>query len=433
MGRLSKQSNLEKFYRHQSIPKEKHTCSTIFVLLIGIILGYFIYISKPLLFFKKVHSDLPYVFDVAFHKELVKFSDEEDHNQILVVYGPKGIGKTSGLKAYAKELQEAGRLPINIDLLEISQYSSEKEYVSYIAKAIVDGFNGINESAVKKSLLKPVVSKESTPSFYIKDKGGQRHRVLINDRIIKKSLNLLVNSVQVPSKAKGKNANINLLDALEMVSEGLRPILFVHEPQKWLKEGGCKDYCTDKVPMLNSILFGSGEGSNIKYSTGIVLDISDQSKLKLFKDSQHRFIRPYEFDPDVAIDLFVTKSDFFTGCQFKTIFNVFGGIGYYFAEAKRLLEGGYPFNDVQRILLNSLKQQIINVVQASDDPEKSKEVLIKMVAKHPELPNPSTPFAQQLINAKILSYATDEFDRLELATGGLENAISELKKSHFKM
>ena len=233
MGRLSKQRNLEKFYKHQSIPKDSHTKTTIFLLFSALILGYYIYISKPHLFFKKVYSDLPYVFDISFHKELIKFSDEEEHDKILVVFGPKGIGKTSGLKAFAKELQEAGRLPIDIDLLEISEYSSEQDFVSYISKAIVNGFNGINESAVKKSLLKPVVSKESTPSFFIKDNAGHKHRVNIKDTTIKKSLNFLVKSIQIPSKTKQKNANTNLLDALEMVKDSLRPIIFI--PFIWQK------------------------------------------------------------------------------------------------------------------------------------------------------------------------------------------------------
>ena len=433
MGRENKRRHIEKFYKHQGLKSEGHPYKNFLIFASICVAGSYFYHVKPHLFLKKVYSNLPYIFDVSYHKDLTKYCDEEEHEKILVVYGPKGIGKTAGLKEFGKELKEVGRLPISIDLTQISEHSSEKEYISFISKAIVDGFNGINETAVKKSLIKPLVSKESTPSFYIKDNGGKYHLVHVKDPIIKKALHFLIKSVKVPSTQKGKETT-TLLDALEILKEGLRPILMIHEPYRWLKSEGCTNFCADNIPMIRKILFGSdnNNGATVKYSTGIILDIGDQMKLKLFKDNNHQFVRPFEFDPDIAIDEFVTKHDFFTSCQFKTLFNVFGGVGYYYADSKRLIEGGFPFNEVLRLEINSLKRQIMDEMISSDNPNISKTILLKMVSKHPELPALNHTFTQQLLRSGLLHYATGELDRVELSTGGIENAITELRKSNFK-
>ena len=416
----------EKQLRRINKPSEESHTGRKIILFLLVFTGIYIYFAKPYKAVLRAYRPLPYVFEGLFHRSIQKYADEEEHGKIIVVHGQKGIGKTVGLKTFQQELLDSGRLAIDFDLLMMSESDTELSYVSFMSKAIVDAVNRINVSNVKKSLIKNALIHEKPASFIVKDKAGSRHFVTTKDPIMKKVLMRLLKTLAPGSRGQ------TLFEALDALHEGLRPVIIIHEPQKWMKERGCQNFCRENNKLLNQLLHGINADN--KHGTGVIVEISDQSLIPEFKKYNNvRFVRPFEFDPDIAMEEFVSKSNIFNVVQFKVMYNIFGGIGEYFNEVKKLMENGYLYSEALRLVITSLKINLVQEVNAYEDKEDAKDILLGIVGKHPVMPNVTHPFTQQLLRNRIFIYASEEMDRVEPTTPGIEDALLELKKCSFKL
>ena len=392
-----------------------------------------VYFLKPSRLIELFDRPIPYIFDVQFHKDLRKYADEEEHNKALLVYGPHGIGKTRGLIEFAKELQKEGRLVIDLDLFSVSQHATNADIIDFICQAVINSFSALVGTPYKQSLLKQALSKVSTStSFIAVDQTGKHHVIaFIKDPLLQKACAYIIGAVESVDKKAAVKATA-LFDAIESLKEGLRPIIIVHEPWRLLQTEGCKEYCVETTKFFGKLFNGYG---NDAFTTGLIFDVANQTKIPMFKKPQYRFIRPHEFDPDVAQYDFVDKEKIFTPPQFKSLFNLFGGCGIFFAQAHELLASGYPFNEVTDILKGDIKANILRQIKISSNPSEMQEIISLIVPggknKIPVMPNATNPLTQQLLACNLFAYASSDLDRVEPITPGLQDVVTELKKAKF--
>jgi DNA polymerase III delta prime subunit len=400
------------------------------ILLIAGIAAFFL---KPSRLIELFDRPIPYIFDVQFYKDLRKYTDEEEHEQALLVYGPHGIGKTRGLLEFAKEIQKEGRLVIDLDLYSVSQHATNADIIEFMCQAIIKSFHALVGTPYKQSLLKQALAKVSTSASYIAvDQIGNKHVIgFIKDQLLQRACAYIVGAVESVDKKPSVKATA-LFDAIESLKESLRPVIIVHEPWRLLQTEGCKEYCVETSKFFEMLFNGYGNGA---FATGLIFDVANQTKIPLFKKAQYRFIRPHEFDPDVAQYEFVDKEKIFTPPQFKSLFNLFGGCGIFFAQAHELLANGYPFNEVVNILKDDLKSNIIRQIKISNNPKEMQAIFAAIVPgpsnKIPVMPNVTNPLTEQLLASNLFAYVSPDLDRVEPFTPGLQDVVNELKKANF--
>ena len=416
--------------------KEKKNSNLITFAISGAILfvAFILYlILKPSRLINLFDRPIPYIFDVQYHKDLRKYADEEEHKEILLVYGPHGMGKTRGLIEFGKELQQEGRLVIDIDLFSVSQYATNSDIIDFLSNAVIESFHALDGTSYKQSLLKQALSKfTATASYIIKDNAGHNHFIgFIKDPLLQKAAQYIVSAIESVNSSANVKA-LALFDAIESLKDSLRPIIIVHEPWRLLQTEGCTEYCVETSKFFGQLFNGYG---NVAFTTGVIFDVANQTKIPMFKKEPYRFIRPFEFDPELAQHEFVSKEKIFTTPQFKGLFNLFGGCGIYFSQAHELLLSGYTYSETIEILKGDLKSALLRQIKVSSNPKQMQQLLTLCIPsssnKVPKMPDVDNPLTQELLSSGLFAYATPELDRVEPSTPGISDVIAELKKAKF--
>ena len=404
--------------------------AAVFVILAFIFYYFFISGRK----IKYLDRPIPYIFDAQYHNNLRKYADEEEHKEILLVYGPHGIGKTSGLFEFANELQREGRLVIDIDMLSVSQYATASDVVDFLSNAVIQGFRRLASSPYKNWLLKKEISQFTATASYATTGSlrGNYFSDFSNKQLAKAGQYLLSTIESVNTSANVKA--LALFDAIESLKDSLRPVIIVHEPWRLLQTEGCTEYCAETTKFFGQLFNGHG---NVPFSTGIIFDVANQTKIPLFKKAPYRFVRPYEFDPKLAQHEFVSKERIFTALQFKGLFNLFGGCGVYFSQAYELLLRGYTYSESIEILKDDLKSSLLRLIKVSVNPRQMQQLLLSTipggVSKNPSMPPVDNALTQELLARGLFAYASPELDRVEPSTPAIAEVIAELKKSKFTL
>ncbi|EAX88129.1 hypothetical protein TVAG_112100 [Trichomonas vaginalis G3] len=407
--------------------KQSAFSSTIIFILSGVIalviacVGYLFY--KASLFTQLLDQPIPYVPDEKLDSVLRRYTEEEKHKEILLIYGPPGVGKTRGILEFSQKYRKEGNLVIDFDLITYSNYATEKDLIDHICTAIIQAFREIDGTPFKAAALKDILDRvASTTSFIATNKIGKHYFLgLIRDPLLQRAASYLISAVET-STEKGANLKAaTLYEALETLNEALHSLIVIHEPYKLYQTEDCKNYCVETTQFFSK-LFASSERA---FTTGVVFDVANQTKLPLFHKQGIRFVRVLEFSQETGSNALY---NIFRAPQFKTIYQTFGGIGLYFARVNELLLSGYTLIEAQKLLLDDIKYKVTKVINTAEDQKAMKEVLKTLVQKDPKNSNAPDKIRESLLAEGLFYYSNDSLDTLMPSSTAVVTAITDVLK-----
>ena len=282
---------------------------------------------------------IPYVFNRPFMKTLMKYASLPSHNQVLVLGGPQGMGKTRALVEIAPKFNQSGYLPLELDFNKVSQYSTPADVREFLMQGVLKAFQYIeyiplNMTEVKTYL--PYISNIPNSAPYILKE--------TNLNKMYKLLNLTLGNGTTPEY----DQFFNLLDT---ISNFLHIVILANEPFRF------KPFIT----------FCRGFQSNTA-NIGAIFDVADLFSTDILSNPEvFRVFYVEEFDEPSAKTIFVDVEYVFTKKQFPPLWKAFGGKGFYWAEYYDYIRDGYSQNDAINLIRDNLAERFVLATNAGSD------------------------------------------------------------------
>ena len=116
---------------------------------------------------------VPYVFNAKYQKLLSKFAVTKGHSQVLVVTGPKGVGKTRGMQEFMSRNNHTQNTPFFLNFESLPKSISANDFLQFLmqslsdAMKLVDGKIFVNQTILSQQV--PYLSGVQTkcPQQYV--------------------------------------------------------------------------------------------------------------------------------------------------------------------------------------------------------------------------------------------------------------------------
>lgn len=407
------------------IQQTKLSSSIIFAIsgaIVFVLAGLAYWILRPSDLTQLLDQPIPYVPDEKLMSKLRQYTEEQKHQDILLVYGPNGIGKTRGILEFSKKYRKEGNLVIDLDLVTYSNHATAHDLIDHICTAILHAFRELDGTPYKANILKDVLDRvAATTSFIATNKIGKHYFIgLIRDPLLQKAASYLISAVESTSTNPNIKA-ITLYEALETLNEALHTLIVVHEPYKLYQNQGCKEYCVETTQFFGKI-FGS---ASHEFTTGVIFDLADQNKLPLFAKPGFQYVRVFEFSMETGA---TQLNEVFGAPQYKSIYQSFGGVGVYFARTNELLLSGYNLIESQKLLLDDVKFKVQKVINTAADQKAMRDCLADLVSKAPTTPKPADELREPLIAEGLFFYTNEKLDQIQPSSSVVVTAIMDIVK-----
>ena len=344
---------------------------------------------------------IPYIFNARFRKALQKFASLPSHNQVLVVSGAKGVGKTRGLLEFVDILNATGYLPIEIDFSYLGRSPSHADVEYLFMESVLKSFerydrNGhVNVSELRRTApfleLIPPATNTGLRNVYL-------NRV-----------------VTFLNKSMATDFE-EFFFALEKVSEALHIVLICHEPLEF-------------EPLLN---FCKSLAVN-RFHLGLIFDVSAllSEPARVVRDNPdvYRVHIVQEFDQLTARQILVKQERVFKEKLFRTLWSKFGGNGECYSTFHDLIREGLSESRAIDCIIQSMTDRINRAIYANGSPEdvKRRKYLLKLLTKTTDAPiDAFTAKAAKHLNEWGIASVT-ETGRLTLANQLLVTAAKAAK------
>lgn len=359
--KMKTQNNIET--NTPSSPFLKRILIILFSILTILLLLYIFLPRRPP---RSPYLPIPFIVNYRYKKIILKYSSLPSHNQILVVTGPQGIGKTRGLTEISNSIlnQTKTVLPINFDFMQINNFSTPKDIKTFLMSSVFNSFSTFDRQ------INTTLIKQYTP--FLDSIQSQQYEY--SRSIFKKDTNLAkIYSCLHQSINKGIESEYrNFFYMLNQFSELLNITIIANEPFRF-------------EPFLHFC----NEYSKNQMKMGIIFDINNLYDTDIL--SKHRniyqihYIKP--FDEKTAKTIFVDKEHVFTKKQFPKLWDNFGGVGSYWAQYYDLIREGYNMNDAIAEIQNTLAMRFIQATNYDIDKKNysNRVAFLKKLTKRSEV------------------------------------------------
>lgn len=379
-----------------------------YILIILIALIYFIFFYRREDSFV-INLPIPYVYFKPYLQSLETFAHLDCHNEVLIITGPRGIGKSRGIQTFVDNNinieGHSNRLVINFDCERLTEYSTDDDIVDFFKNSILDGFRNLDSYVSSTYRSSPftndkyfITEQVSAISKAFRKKNYFYHRRVINRpirdpflRSIGKDLSTIISQLKdEPSFC------INLLiQCIQILSPSLRPIIIINSPEKlyylgWhssTKSINAMHDINTTIPenetsikgsvfareIFNTIVKSFKRISHDTIHYGIIIEVSDMVWLSRMSRKYKGDIGIMNVIRTVVVDEFdvndaknqLTLRGMFKPQQVHTLYEQFGGYGPHFAQVHELMQQGLQFQDAlsstQRFILNNFLRTMNNL------------------------------------------------------------------------
>ena len=379
--------------------------STDFIWIIGISVIIFLFY---LLFFKKEHEDeetliyttqVPYVFNKAYQNRLTDYLHEPSHERILILYGPKGNGKTACIRKFIRTLTRSeGRLTVDFDFSKMSKFSTIKDLMKYLQVSFSRSIKVLSGSTFKSSVLKSILpalevfSRICTP-------GEVFNATFLTDPDVI-NVSTVVNSILSSIERTPELAARTFFDALNSVTEQVKPVIFIHSPELLLQSNH------KNVKNAVSAIISESELSALSGNITVVFEVSDQTA---FLDgrisaarSQYELLYVDEFTQEDSKQIFL-KEKTFKKDHLTDLWDICRGNGECYSTALTLLGEGYSIKNTVREIFQNANRRLYSAISTSPNQGKSKEYLSELLTSGNLPLSKKQDIASHFIDWKVVS------------------------------
>lgn len=314
-----------------------------FIIFLVLLLSFIFWPRRPP---RSPYLPIPYIFNYNFKKTILHYISLPSHNQIFVVAGPPGLGKTRGLTEISdKFLNNSKNLPISFDFAKITQFSSSNDIKNFLLSSVLKSFitndKQVNLTEVKR--ISPFLDTIQLNNF-------QNMPIKLKDQTLKKIYILLNQTLKEGSEAEYQQ----FFYLLDKFSNFLHIVIFANDPFRFQPFiNFCHRYSSNLMNM--GIIF---DIDNI-YQTDILSSSNPDSK------SIYRIYFLSEFDENAAKTILVDKEYVFNKKTFPKLWNAFGGKGKYWAQYHDAIREGYSQNDAINLIQNKLATRFIHATSVN--------------------------------------------------------------------
>lgn len=284
---------------------------------------------------------IPYIFNYNFKKTILHYVSLPSHNQILVITGPPGLGKTRGLSEISdKFLNNSRSLPISFDFIKVTKFSSTKDIKNFLLSSVLNAFLNVENKQINLTEAKKFAPFLDAIQLH----NYQNSIVTLKDPTLRKIYIVLNQTLKEGSQAEYQQ----FFYLLDKFSNFLHIVIIANDPFRFRPFiDFCYKYSSNIMNM--GIIF---DIDNI-YQTDILIRSRPKDK-SIFK-----ILFISEFDEATAKTIFVEKEYVFTKKNFPKLWNSFGGKGLYWAQFHDAIREGYGYNDAILLIHNQLAIRFI--------------------------------------------------------------------------
>ena len=315
-----------------------------------IVIAVLIYIFYPREDAIVIDLPIPYVYYNPFKEALNMFSHLDCHNEVLLVRGKRGIGKSRGLSTFADNLRADNRFVINFDFDRLHKYSNNNDIVDLIRNSVIQGLRDLDGKTYRSINIKYSLAAIDGISEVFKTNKTRMIRPIYDQYLRQVAYDLMVIIAQIP---KGANFGLNLFfECIQIISPSLRPIIIINSPEKLYR---INTNFSNEV--YHTIIKSFQKLSHDTINYGIIVEVSDeewlQTQLSEFRSSIYRWINVREFDIDSAKQQLTGRGMFKTS-QITDLYKEFGGYGPDYAHAHELMRSGFSFDEAINVIRTDL-------------------------------------------------------------------------------
>lgn len=310
---------------------------------------------------------MPYIFNKEYEENLlesIKDQDIDKQKQILIVYGPQGIGKTRGLTEFTKKLNENGTLVITFDFKLLGSSATIDDLNTLLRRSLIKSFLLFEERYTKTINFQDVNALVEAYARLDPTKMERKARMqILKNQKFDQILKMLLRIVR-EMKTSQALSTLTLFEALEALTPVLHPIILNHNIENLLINNKNKEIhklANEFIEVYQKFTLGH---KNLTF----ILEVSNQNAIidrnipighDLYK---LLYVSPY--DKEQANNLLVKQESIFQPIEFQTIWDKVGGIGKYFAQATDLMREGYStarvLKEFSRSSFNSITQAVFS-------------------------------------------------------------------------
>lgn len=344
-----------------------------------------------------VTEPIPYIWNAQFQKELNSFVTQANHKDVLVIYGPSGVGKTRGLQIYQSYLQSRDCLTFDFDLKILSKFATIKDFVQFMNLQIITSLKSFDgKMKQNQDVLKSIKLVEALTSI---EQPIKNINQITKDPLLQRLIQALF-CITETMKNKPEIALRSLFESFDAL-EPLSPVVIVHNINHLLQ---MQD---DSVKGIFDLFWRiCDEFSNEYRSLPIIVEISDQAPI--LRQSMKETIRMFRVDEfsfeDAKKALVDTK--LMKHADFQFAYDNFGCHGKSFAQFYDFLQEGFTSQAAYLKYMKQVKDQIIQCILIDGNKQMVNERIsfLKQVADKKVIHvNRNPRIASHLMNWKIIS------------------------------
>ncbi|KAH0795255.1 hypothetical protein GPJ56_000704 [Histomonas meleagridis] len=374
---------------------------TILLIIIGIAL-YLIFRNKK----EDEISDLPlpYIYNTEFLNTLNTFQSLENHNEILVIHGPKGIGKSRGLLEFSNKVLTENRLVINFDFQMLHNFSTDSDIIELIKHSLIHSFQKFDGHLYRQKSIQESIDllKSLTHVFQVRNSKLESHS--IKDTKLLHCLNSILRLISPISDKPDISINF-MFKGFEAISKSFRPIIIINSPENLFKVN-----TTLSNTIYSGFLRSLQQSQHDSTHYGIIIEVSDElyllEQLKYYSEhnTNFRLFKVGEFELEDARVPFLPM---FKPAQEQRMFERFGGNGKHFAFVHELMRNGKTFNDAFNMTKENVKNNFMNFVVDKENVTNTLEMLKVMKEKEVKIDLNEDNYVKELVKEGIMTVVKD--------------------------
>ena len=326
-----------------------------------------------------IDNPVPYVFDRKFENSLAVFQKLEKHNELLIVHGARGIGKSRGIVTFGQQLVDDDRLFVHFDCTKLRSGASDAEVLSFVRNALMTGFRRLDGHDLRSGDKDALASISALVSVLgMNETRTTRHP--IHNGFLREAADLI--SVILTKIPENPHLAISILfDVIDRLGVSLRPVVALSSPER-LGSGIGGVINEELVDVFRKL-------SSDAKSTGFIIEISDEIMLLDLVERftgvvDFRLIRVDEFDQEAARPK-LSVNGMFKPHEQARLFEVFGGHGRYFCLVHEAMRRSKSFDDALEAVVaatgKSLNMTLFGPTNSAPAVDEKLELIRAVIAK----------------------------------------------------
>ena len=352
-----------------------------------------------------IDNPVPYIFDRRFENSLTVFQKLEKHNEVLLVHGPRNIGKSRGLVTFGKQLIDDDRLFVHMDCTKLRSGATDAEILSFLRNSFMTGFRRLDGHDLRSGDSKSALAAISALVTVLGMNETKTTRHAIHNPFLREAADLI--SVILTKIQANPHLSLSILfDVLDRLGPSLRPVVVLSSPEL-LGDGLGAVINAELVDVFRKL-------SSDTRNTGFIIEISDETVLpdveKLFPGVNVRLVQVGEFDQEAARQK-LNVNGMFKPHEQARLFEVFGGHGRYFCLVHEAMRRSKSFDDaLESVILSNefaLNTTLFGPTHSAEAVDEKLELIHSVRAKpqtEVDLANESVKF---LVRHGILTLSGD--------------------------